>query len=267
MSVYSFERGTLPLLVSIPHAGTDVPKIIGDCMTTVGRELPDTDWYVDQLYAFANRMGASVIKANYSRYVVDLNRSPDSAALYDSNPTSPVCAAMTFGGEAIYAPGKEPSSSEIIGRVQQYWRPYHEFLQEELDRMRAQHGFALLWDAHSILSEVPDLFTGVLPEFNIGTRNDVSCPAEVGMALLQSVESDGQYSAVLNGRFTGGYITMHYGLPANRVWAVQLELAQRIYMDETHRRSFDANRAQDAARLIETLMNQYLSLARQRLAE
>lgn len=263
MTPFSFHAGTLPLLVSIPHAGTEVPEVIRDRMTSAGRDLPDTDWYVDQLYEFAMGMGASVIKARYSRYVVDLNRSPDSAALYESSPTSPVCASTTFGGDDIYLPGKAPQSAEVSARVQQYWRPYHNRLSEELHRIRSQHGFALLWDAHSIASEVPGLFAGVLPEFNFGTRNDAACPADIGNALLRAVEDDGRYSAVLNGRFTGGYITLNYGQPAQRVCAVQLELAQRAYMNEGPIvEPFDASRAKAAAELVRLLLANYIELGR-----
>jgi N-formylglutamate amidohydrolase len=263
MTPFSFHAGKLPLLISIPHAGTEVPDVIRDRMSRVGRDLPDTDWYVDQLYEFAIRMGASVIKANYSRYVVDLNRSPDSSPLYEANPTSPVCAVRTFGGEEIYLTGKAPTAAEVVARVQQYWRPYHNRLREELLRIRSQHGFAALWDAHSIASEVPGLFAGVLPEFNLGTRNDSACPAQIGTALLRAVEDDGRYSAVLNGRFTGGYITLNYGQPSERICAVQLELAQRAYMNEGPvLEPFDASRASTARDLIESLLGTYVASAR-----
>jgi N-formylglutamate deformylase len=259
MSVFTFHRGSLPLLVSIPHAGIEVPEPVGQRFTVAGRQLPDTDWYVDQLYAFAADMGASVIKANYSRYVVDLNRSPDSSSLYATNPTSPVCPAFTFGGDEIYRPGEEPQRAEIAERIGRYWQPYHDCIHQEIERAHERHGFALLWDAHSIASEVPGLFAGVLPEFNLGTRDDTSCPPAVSNALLSSVHADGKYSAVLNGRFKGGYITLKYGQPANRIWAVQLELAQRTYMNESSREPFDPVRAHDVTRRIQALLHQYLS--------
>jgi N-formylglutamate deformylase len=261
MSVFTFHRGSLPLLVSIPHAGTEVPEPIGRRFTAAGRQLSDTDWYVDQLYAFAADMGASVIKANYSRYVVDLNRSPDSSSLYATNPTSPVCPAFTFGGDEIYRTGEEPQPAEIAERTGRYWQPYHDCIHDEIERARERHGFALLWDAHSIASEVPGLFTGVLPEFNFGTRDDASCPPAVSSVLLRSIHADGKYSAVLNGRFKGGYITMNYGCPARGIWAVQLELAQRSYMEESLGSTFDPARARDAGFRIRTLLDLYLASA------
>ena len=120
MNLYDFHRGTAPLLISIPHSGTEVPEALAHRLTVVGRGLPDTDWYVHLLYDFARELGASIIKANYSRYVVDLNRSPDSASLYVGNPTSPVCPIETFGGSFIYMAGHEPEDREIASRIDEY---------------------------------------------------------------------------------------------------------------------------------------------------
>lgn len=262
MQPYDFHRGPRPLLISIPHAGTAVPDGIARRFSGAGRELPDTDWYVDRLYDFAVEFGASVVSATYSRYVVDLNRSPDSAALYAANPTSPVCALQTFGGEAIYRPGAEPDATEVTDRIERYWHPYHQCIAEELWRIRSEHGHALLWDAHSIASRVPGLFEGELPEFNFGTRDHAACPEPVARALLGAVVDAGHHSGVLNGRFKGGYITLAYGRPADRVWAVQLELAQRVYMNESPRGVWDSARAAVAAERIRLMLEQFLTLAR-----
>jgi N-formylglutamate deformylase len=236
-----------------------VPEAIARRLSPLARELPDTDWYVHDLYGFARELGASVLKANCSRYVVDLNRSPDSASLYESNPTSPVCATRTFDGGPVYLDGQEPDAAEIAARIPEFWQPYHDCLRGELQRIRAQHGRALLWDAHSIASEIPGLFSGVLPEFNLGTRDHASCPREIGEALLEVVTRDGGFSAVLNGRFKGGYITAQYGRSAEGVCAVQLELSQRAYMDERPRqRGWNAQRGHRAAEQISRLLERYL---------
>jgi N-formylglutamate deformylase len=259
MNVYDFHRGSTPLLISIPHSGTELPEALAHRLTVVGRTVPDTDWYVHLLYDFARELGASIIKANYSRYVVDLNRSSDSAALYVGQPTSPVCPNETFGGSYIYMAGHEPDEPEIAARIDEYWRPYHDRIASELAELRTQHGRALLWDAHSIASEIPGLFAGVLPEFNFGTRDGASCPRALSEALLQIVTRDGEFGAVLDGRFKGGYITQHYGKPANGVYAVQLELARRCYMSEAAEQVWDAQRAQRAQALISRLLSKYLS--------
>jgi N-formylglutamate deformylase len=262
MFPYIFHRGAQPLLVSIPHAGTEVPAEIARRFTDVGRDLPDTDWYVDKLYEFAAALGASIVLATYSRYVVDLNRAPDSATLYVSSPTSPVCAVQTFAGQAIYRAGSGPDEAEIADRVERYWHPYHQCIAEELWRIRSEHGYALLWDAHSIMSRVPGLFDGELPAFNLGTRDHAACPEAVAQTLLHAIEQDGRYSAVLNGRFKGGYITLAYGRPADRVWAVQLELAQRTYMNEAPRGPWEAGRATGVVSCIGSLLEQFLKSAR-----
>ncbi|HMN43735.1 MAG TPA: N-formylglutamate deformylase [Povalibacter sp.] len=260
MQSYRFHRGPQPLLISVPHAGTSVPEEIAQRFTAAGRALPDTDWYVDRLYDFAAGLGASIVTATYSRYVVDLNRSPDSAALYVASPTSPVCALQTFDGESIYRSGAEPDAAEVADRIERYWHPYHQCIAEELWRIRSEHGHALLWDAHSIASRVPELFDGELPEFNFGTRDHAACPEHVSQALLHSILEEGQHSAVLNGRFKGGYVTLAYGRPADRIWAMQLELAQRTYMDEPVR-AWEPGRAAAAAARISSLLERFMKLA------
>jgi N-formylglutamate deformylase len=258
MNIYDFHQGTLPLLISIPHAGTFVPEAIAQRFTAAGGHLADTDWHVDKLYEFARQLGASILKANYSRYVVDLNRSPDSASLYEGNPTSPVCPTLTFDDEPIYLAGREITATEISARIEQYWQPYHQRLAATLQAMRERHGYALLWDAHSIASEVPSLFEGVLPEFNFGTRDDASCPRAIADQLLDLVTTDGKFGAVLNGRFKGGYITLHYGRPDRNIYAVQLELSRRVYMNEAAGTGWDLHRGESAAALLAQLLTRYL---------
>ena len=259
MNLYEFHRGSTPLLISVPHSGTELPEAIAHRLTVTGRGVPDTDWHVHLLYDFARGLGASIISANYSRYVVDLNRSPDSKPLYVGQPTSPVCPTETFDGGFIYMAGHEPDDAEIAARVDQYWRPYHERIAKELAALRAEHGRALLWDAHSIASEIPSLFEGVLPEFNLGTRDGKSCPRTISDALLQTVVRDGEFGVVLDGRWKGGYITDHYGKPENGVYAVQLELARRAYMEEAPERLWDARHAERAQALIAKLLARYLT--------
>jgi N-formylglutamate deformylase len=261
MNLYDFHRGTVPLLISIPHSGTEVPEAVAQRFTVAGRGLPDTDSHVDKLYDFARELGASIIKANYSRYVVDLNRAPDSSSLYVANPTSPLCPTQTFEGSFIYMTGHEPDDREIAARTDEFWHPYHARIAAELEELRARHGLALLWDAHSIASEIPGLFEGVLPEFNIGTRDGASCPRAISEALLEVIVTDGKFGAVLDGRFKGGYITLNYGAPDRRVYAVQLELARRAYMDEGPPQTWEPQRAESAAALIAQLLERYLKMS------
>ncbi|MCH8686033.1 N-formylglutamate deformylase [Pedomonas mirosovicensis] len=260
--VFDFAQGTLPLLISIPHAGTELPDALRQRLSPPARAVPDTDWHVEKLYAFAAAMGASVLKANYSRYVVDLNRPTDGALLYPGQRETGLCPLITFNDEPLYAPGDEPGAEEVAERVTAYWKPYHDRLAATLEAIKARHGFAVLWDAHSIRSRVPVLFEGRLPDFNLGTGAGTACPAEVAEDLLAVARSADGFSAVLNGRFKGGYITRHYGRPEDNIIAVQLELAQSAYMDEGQPLLWDASRAEAAQQVIERLLRALVERAR-----
>lgn len=225
---FQFHEGNSPLLVSVPHDGRLVPDAIADNMTEDGRTLPDTDWHVAELYDFVKDLGASLIVANYSRYVIDLNRPDDDAALYDGQTATGLCPRQTFDGRELYT---GDVAIDISDRLQRYWRPYHDQIRQTLSVLRSRHGQALLWDAHSIASHVPSLFEGELPVLNIGTYDGLSCEEPRADAVLKAAHGS-PFSAVINGRFKGGYITRHYGDPQNDVHAIQLELAQRAYMDE-----------------------------------
>lgn len=224
-------RGQSPLLISIPHMGTYVPPELKRRMTAEALQLSDTDWNVDKLYWFAQELGASILMATHSRYVIDLNRPQDDQHLYPGQVKTGLCPLETFGGAPIYHDGEEPDEIEKLNRVASYWLPYHEALQEELVRLKAEHGYAILYDAHSIKTEVPRLFEGKLWDLNLGSANGKSCAPEMAEAALNAA-SGGNYSAVLNKRFVGGYITRHYGQPANDVHAIQMELTWGNYMDE-----------------------------------
>jgi len=232
MDIFSLHRGTRPLLVSIPHDGTHVPDAIAARLTPGARGVPDTDWHVARLYAFARGLGASVLVPTHSRYVVDLNRSEDDTSLYPGQNTTGLCPVRRFDGSPVYLEGQEPSADEVLARVDTYWRPYHQALAGELERLHEEHGRVVLWEAHSIRGELPWLFQGRLPDLNLGTAGGVSCSPELAGRLALALARQDGYDWVANGRFKGGHITRHYGRPELGVEAVQLEIAQRCYMDE-----------------------------------
>jgi N-formylglutamate deformylase len=234
-TLYHFHGGNLPLLISMPHAGTTIPPDISRDMTPAALQKPDTDWHLPLLYAMAQTMGASVLHAEYMRYVIDLNRPPDDTNLYPGQDTTGLCPVDTFARQAIYQAGRRPNDAEIQARITQYWQPYHDKLQSELARIRALHGIAVLWDAHSIASQVPRFFTGQLPDLNFGTADAQSCDIGLQQALAKTMQVSTHakaYSHVFNGRFKGGYITRQYGRPTHNIHAVQLEMSQCIYMQE-----------------------------------
>jgi N-formylglutamate deformylase len=229
---FTLHRGSAPLLVSVPHDGTALPEPIASRMTPVARRVPDTDWHVARLYAFARDVGASMIVPRYSRYVIDLNRSEDDVSLYPGQNTTGLCPVVRFSGDPVYLPGQEPSEDEVRARVDTYWRPYHAALREELERLHAAHGRVVLWEGHSIRGELPFLFEGRLPDLNLGTAAGASCSPGLQSRLETALAAQRDYDFVVNGRFKGGYITRHYGDPARGIDAVQLEISQRIYMVE-----------------------------------
>jgi len=225
---FTFHPGSIPLLVSVPHDGRNLPDDIATTMTATGRAIPDTDWHVAKLYDFVQGLGAAMIRADYSRYVVDVNRPADNAALYDGQVVTGLCPLQTFDGQDIYS---DAMDIDVESRVEEFWRPYQEKIAETLSVLKQSHGFALLWDAHSITSRVPRLFEGELPILNLGTWDGRSCNAGIAGDVIAVAEGS-SFDTVVNARFQGGYITRHYGRPADKVHAIQLELAQRAYMDE-----------------------------------
>ena len=233
MDTFTLARGHAPLLISLPHDGTYLPEALAARLHPRARRVPDTDWHVARLYEpLAQELGASVIKPLASRYVVDLNRPADGHALYPGRRETGLVSTVGFDGEPLYLHGQEPDEAEVHQRVDTWWRPYHQALAEELARLKAQHGWVVLWDGHSIRSHVPMLFEGRLPDFNLGSADDASCDAELQWRLTHVMEAQRHYDFVVNGRFKGGYITRHYGRPAEGIQAVQLELAQCQYMNE-----------------------------------
>jgi N-formylglutamate deformylase len=255
---YRHIAGNSRVLVSIPHAGIFVPPEIAARLTPQGRELPDTDWHVDRLYDFLPRLGVSVLVATHSRYVVDLNRSPDGAPLYPGHAETGVCPVETFGGAPVWSAGHAPTPGEVAQRIGRYWRPYHEQVREEVRRLRALHGAVVIWDAHSIRGRLPRLFDGDLPVFNFGTNSGASCDAALANALVHEVRGRCGHPVVLDGRFKGGYITRAYGRPLDGVHSVQLELAQGCYMNENTGEYMPAP-ARDIAQILESLIRITLS--------
>jgi N-formylglutamate deformylase len=259
MDTFTLHRGTAPLLVSVPHDGTLVPDDIAARLTDEARRVPDTDWHIARLYAFARELGASMIVPAYSRYVVDLNRSEDDVSLYPGQNTTGLCPLVRFTGDPVYRDGMEPDEAEVRDRVDRYWRPYHAALQAELARLHAAHGRVLLWEGHSIKGELPFLFEGRLPDFNLGTAGGASCAPALQARLERVLSAHAkQHDFVVNGRFKGGHITRHYGDPGNGVDAVQLETSQRVYMDEDTF-AYDEGKAANAQRVIRELLEAALA--------
>jgi len=253
MEAFRFKQGRLPLLVSMPHVGTHVPEELAERMTPEALRLPDTDWHVDQLYDFLEELGAYVIAATHSRYVVDLNRDPEGRSLYPGASNTEICPTTTFLEAPIYKEGALPDAGEVEERIQRWWKPYHDNLSRTLQQLRAEHGKVLLWDAHSIRSRVPRFFEGQLPDLNLGTGGGSSASPTLLEAVAEAAEGSG-FSLVVNGRFKGGYITRHYGRPEQGIHAIQLELSWATYMEEHDPYPFNSEKAASIRPVLRRMM-------------
>lgn len=258
---FELVRGDAPLLVSMPHAGTGLPASIAARLTPEAARLVDTDWHLPIVYDFAASLGATVLVATQSRYVIDLNRPPDGSSLYPGMTTTALVPAETFRGEPVWRDAP-PGDDEIAARRDRWWRPYHAALADELARLRAAHPRVVLWDAHSIASVLPRFFEGRLPDLNFGTADGASCAPSLVAAVLEPVRAQRDLDWVLNGRYKGGHVTRHHGRPGAGVHAIQLEMAQATYMDEAAPFALDAVRTARLRPLLRACLGRALDWAR-----
>jgi formiminoglutamase len=221
--------GSSPVILAFPHVGTEVPDDISSRLNDEGRKLRDTDWHVDRLYA-GLLAEATIVRATFHRYCIDANRDPSGVSLYPGQNTTGLVPLTDFDERPIWKDGQAPDEAEIARRVTVFHRPYHAALAAEIERVKALHGVAVLYDCHSIRSECPFLFKGRLPDFNIGTDNGRACAPEIERTVADVCKNAAGYTSVLNGRFRGGWTTRHYGRPEAGVHAIQMELAQITHL-------------------------------------
>lgn len=224
-------RGRAPLIVSFPHTGIEIPADIEPRLVSGWLARKDTDWWVDRLYAMVHELDATTVRTTISRTVIDVNRDPSGASLYPGHATTELCPITTFDGEPLYRGDCEPDAAEVAARRVRYFEPYHAALAAEIERLRAEHGRVVLYDAHSIRSRIPRLFEGTLPHFNIGTHGGRSCDPALARSVERACE-DALFTRVTDGRFKGGWTVRHHGRPHAGVHAVQMELACRAYLHE-----------------------------------
>ncbi len=264
----SVTRGEAPLVLSLPHTGTDIPADCAAGLVSPWLARKDADWWIETLYAFAAGMGATLVRTHISRTVIDVNRDPSGVSLYPGQATTGLVPLTTFDGEPLYQDGHEPDEAEVERRKTAYFAPYHATLATEIARLRAAHNTVVLYDCHSIRSTIPRLFDGDLPVFNIGTNSGASCAPALEEQVARLAASSGQPYA-LNGRFKGGYITRHYGQPQTGLHAVQMELACRGYMvdppnplsESNWPAPFDPAYAEPTRRTLEAILRACLAFA------
>lgn len=256
---FSYQQGNSPIIVSFPHDGILLPSEIKDHFNALGQQVPDTDWFVNQLYNFLPELDVSFFIPEFSRYVVDLNRSSQGGSLYPGQYETSVCPVATFDDESIYKDGKEPDADEVARRIAAYWQPYHDHIQSEIARVKAFHGYAILWDAHSIRGVVPQLFDGVLPDLNFGTAAGTSCAPDILKRVTAIAHAQSHFSVVENARFKGGYITRNYGKPDENVHTIQLEINQSIYMADDQAAMLDEGKCEKLRPLLKCFIAALIS--------
>lgn len=254
LKTFDLIEGSTPVLISLPHTGTQIPESEKFRYSARALDVEDTDWHLTTLYYFARALGASMIAPVYSRYLIDLNRPPENTPMYAGSNNTELCPTHFFTGDAIYQNGKEPAADEIEQRVNTYWRPYHSAIRTELERLRQKHGHAILFDAHSIKSVLPWLFEGQLPDLNLGTANGKSCASSLRTVLSETLTSQNAFTNVVDGRFKGGHITRHFGKPEEAIHAVQLEMTWRCYMEEKPPYQIDMVRSQNITPVLRKLI-------------
>ncbi|MDQ6681032.1 MAG: N-formylglutamate deformylase [Pseudomonadota bacterium] len=259
-TIFTLHRGSAPLLLSLPHAGQAIPAELRPRFVERALAVEDTDWHLDRLYAFARELGASLIVPQHSRYVIDLNRPPGDAPMYPGANNTELCPTRFFTGEPLYRDGAEPDAAEIEQRRERYWQPYHDALRGELERLREAHGRAVLFDGHSIKSQLPWLFEGRLPDLNLGTAGGASCAPSLRAAAAAVVTAQSSYTYAVDGRFKGGHITRHYGRPQDGVHALQLEMCWCCYIaDEAEPQHWSAAKAAEVQPLLRRLLESALA--------
>ncbi|HEX9708320.1 MAG TPA: N-formylglutamate deformylase [Steroidobacteraceae bacterium] len=259
MTIYTLYRGHRPLFVSLPHVGIELPDDQRWRYVERAFGLEDTDWHLEKLYGFVREFGASLIVPRYSRYLIDLNRPGENTPMYPGMNNTELCPTRFFSGDLLYRDASAPDPAEIARRIKQYWQPYHDALGAELERLRGLHGHAILFDGHSIKSELPWLFEGRLPDLNLGTANGASCAPTLRSALARVLAGQSRFSQVVDGRFKGGHTTRHYGDPDHEVHAIQLEMCWSCYMRESAPHAYDLERARSVQPILQQLIETMLA--------
>jgi N-formylglutamate deformylase len=242
---------SVPILISVPHCGIHFPDELKEQYKQELIVAPDdTDWFVDTLYDFAGDMGMPMLTATYSRWVVDLNRDPESKPLYtDGRIITALCPATTFLGESLYKDDrKEVTEEEQKRRVTNYYKPYHDQLNAALTELKNLFGTVLLWDCHSIRQLVPTIRAEKFPDLILGDANETSASKEIIDIAFRNLSSGG-YSINHNSPFKGGFITRNYGRPSENQHALQLEMTKVNYMDNTEMK-YDKQRANKMRELL-----------------
>ncbi len=257
--IYPSKEAEVPILLSVPHCGTAFPAELVDQFDPAMIKAPDdTDWFVDQLYAFATDFGIGMITAQYSRWVIDLNRDPQSKPLYsDGRIITGLCPTTDFLGTPLYRDKRpEVGESERVRRVSAYYEPYHQEIAKRLSDLRGKFGRVLLWDCHSIRQSVPTIQKEKFPDLILGDADGTSASPGIIESVLTTLDHSG-YQVHHNHPFKGGYITRHFGRPSESIHALQLEMTKVNYMNDAETK-YDPVRAGKIQELLKSVFRKLI---------
>tara|TARA_Y100001970_G_C14239793_1_gene864166 strand:+ start:1047 stop:1838 length:792 start_codon:yes stop_codon:yes gene_type:complete len=254
MKLVKIDEGDGPIILTQPHGGTYIPNYALNNFNKAGLQVSDTDWHINKLYNGLLK-SASVVQALFSRNFIDANRDPSGKSLYLKLNSTELCPTKNFLGKPIYKKGMEPDSGEIEKRLKNFHSIYHNAILRQIHRVKRRHGLALVFDCHSIKSNLPFLFKGSLPDLNLGTNDGITCDPVIEEIALKSCSKIIGYKFVLNGRFKGGWTIRNYGQPKESIHSIQLELSQRIYMQENFPWNYDLKKAKKIRKFLKILLN------------
>lgn len=253
MQIYSIIKPkvkAIPFVLSIPHSGVNFPRDIKESYNSKQLStLDDTDWYLDQLYDFAPSLGITTIISTYSRWVIDLNRSPENKSLYnDGRIITDLCPKTNFLGEDLYKNKSLLNSNELQRRIDNYYWPYHNKIHELIDSFKNQFNEVLFWDAHSIRRKVSTIRKEPFPDFIIGDNNEKTADKRFIDTAINQL-NDSTYEVKHNHPFKGGYLTRSIGNPSENIHALQLEMSKDLYMSNNEM-EYDSNKAAEIKKLL-----------------
>ena len=245
----------VPIVLSVPHAGTAFPpEIKNHYKKRMRKHLDDTDWFVDQLYQFAPSLGITIIKANLSRWVIDLNRDPESTPLYNDNRliTSNTPTTDFFGNPIYKSSDLEPNEIEKDRRLKEYYWPYYRKVNSLLTERKEQFGQVLLWDAHSIRHKVSTIQSDPFPDMILGNNDAQTAHPKLIETALTKLRST-EFNISHNTPFKGGHITRYFGQPNHHVHALQLEMNKILYMDDNEI-TYNVKRAEKVQKVLQNTL-------------
>lgn len=252
------EAKPVPILISFPHSGDFIPPTLKSAYREEAIAfIDDTDWYLPELYQFASEMGITCIKANYSRWVIDLNRDPHSVPLYnDGRLITGLCTHTDFLGNPIYKEGQAPDQKAVDSRLDTYFWPYYQAVQKILSGFVMDFGKGILYDSHSIRSVVPSIQKERFPDMILGTADGASADEGIIERAL-GVLRESPYETTYNHPFKGGHITRYFGKPEKGQHALQLERCKDLYMNNDER-SFDPEKGAEMTKWLKKMFEALL---------